>query len=79
MADSSTLEQAIGRAVVVADQMSRGVLDDTQPGDSPSLKPEDPFFAFSVADVIPDFGDQSRYRTRVARRVTRIFGPDGRR
>jgi hypothetical protein len=80
VADSSTLEQAVGRAVVIADQMSRGVLDDTQTGDSPSsLKPEDPFFAFSVADVIPDFGDESRYRTRMARRVTNIFRPDGQR
>ena len=72
---SRTLEQAIGRAVVMADQMSRVVRDGTQRGDSPpSLKIEDSFFEFSMADVIPDFGDESRYRTRVARKVTSIFG-----
>jgi hypothetical protein len=55
--------------------MSRGAFDYTQPRDSPaSLKTEDPFFAFSMADVIPDFGDESRYRTRVARKMTRMFG-----
>jgi hypothetical protein len=75
VADSRTLEQAIGRAVVIADQMSRGVFNGTQPGDSPTqLNVEDPFFSFSMADVIPDFGDGSRYRTRVTRKVGRIFG-----
>ena len=75
VADSSSFEQAIGRAVVIADQMCRGVFDDTHPGDaSSSLKTEEPFFAFSMVDVVPDFGDESRYRTRVARRVARIFG-----
>jgi len=75
VADSRTLEQAIGRAVVIADQMSRGVFDDTHPGQSPSsLKPEEPFFAFSMADVVPDFGDGSRYRIRVARKMARILG-----
>ena len=75
VADSRSFEQAIGRAVVIADQMWRGVFDDTHPGDaSSSLKTEEPFFAFSLADVVPDFGDESRYRTRVARRVARIFG-----
>jgi len=75
VADCNTVEQAIGRAVVIADQMSRGAFDYTQLPDSPaSLKTEDPFFAFSMADVIPDFGDESRYRTRVARKMTRMFG-----
>jgi hypothetical protein len=75
IAGSRTLEQAIGRAVVIADQMSRGLCDGSQPGDpSSSLKVEDPFFAFSMADVVPDFGDGSRYRTRVTRKVSRIFG-----
>jgi hypothetical protein len=73
VADSCSFEQAIGRAVVIADQMSRGVFGDTQFGDAPPSV-EDPFFPFSVADVIPDFGDESRYRTRVARKVGRIFG-----
>jgi hypothetical protein len=76
--NSGTLEQAIGRAVVIADQMSRGLFDIAQPHDSQtSRKAEDPLFAedpFSMADVVPDFGDGSRYRTRAARRVTRLFG-----
>lgn len=76
VADSRSLEQAIGRAVVIADQMSRGLSDDTGPGDALSLRQgEDPFFAFSMDDVVPDFGDESRYRTNVTRRVVRIFGP----
>ena len=75
VADSRSFEQAIGRAVVLADQMCRGVFDDTHAGEaSSSLKTEDPFFAFSLADVVPDFGDESRYRTRLVRRVGRIFG-----
>ncbi len=75
VADSRSFEQAIGRAVVIADQMCRGVFDVTQAGDAPSsLEDEDPFFAFSMADVVPDFGDECRYRTRVARKVARIFG-----
>jgi len=75
VADSSSFEQAIGRAVVIADQMCRGVFDDPHPDiASSSLKTEDLFFGFSLADVVPDFGDESRYRTRVARRVARIFG-----
>jgi spore germination protein YaaH len=75
VADSRTLEQAIGRAVVIADQMCRGVSDITRLGDAPSpLKAEVPFLTFSMADVVPDFGDESRYRTRVAKKVGRIFG-----
>ena len=75
VADSRTLEQAIGRAVVIADRMSRVQPDGTLHEDSPSSrKIENPFFAFSMADVIADFGDESRYRTRMARRVTSILG-----
>ncbi len=75
VADSSSFEQAIGRAVVIAVQMCRAVFDDTHPGDtSSSPKSEEPFFAFSMIDAVPDFGDESRYRTRVAKRVARIFG-----
>jgi len=74
VAGSRTLEQAIGRAVVIADQMARGVFDATESGDSPSSpNAEDPFFAFSLADVVPDFGDESRYRARVVRTVAKIF------
>ena len=75
VADSRSLEQAIGRAVVIADQMSRGVFDETHPGQPPSsLKAAEPFFAFSMADVVPDFGDGTRYRTRVARKMARLLG-----
>ena len=98
VADSRSFEQAIGRAVVVADRMCRGVFDDTQFADSPSIGEspshpvavgplsspsaggplpssgsEQPFFDFSNADVVPDFGDGSRYRAKVARKVARIF------
>ena len=73
--DARSIEQAIGRAVVVADQMSRGLFDNMQLGDTQSSSAgEVPFFAFSMADVVPDFGDESRYRTRMARKVARIFG-----
>ena len=73
--DCLTLEQAIGRAVVVADQMSRGVFEAIPCADLwASYDANDPFFAFSVADVAPDFGDDSRYRKRVARKVAGILG-----
>jgi hypothetical protein len=75
VADCRTLEQSVGRAVVLADQMCRGVIDETQLDDAPSsLKAADPFFAFSVVDVVPDFGDERRYRSRVAKRAARILG-----
>jgi hypothetical protein len=74
-----TLEQAIGRCVVIADRMSRGVLDDVHPGDSPwAFIADDPFFEFSMTDVAPDFGGESRYRTKVARRVARMLRPSER-
>jgi hypothetical protein len=85
VADAPTLEQAIGRAVVIADQMSRGLFAGEQVQYGPISRPdtsfqtvEDPFFAFSMADVVPDFGDASRYRLRVARKVARIFGSSDR-
>lgn len=72
---TSSLEQAIGRAIALADRMCRDVSEDcelevTTTGD----QVDQPFFAFSVTDVVPDFGDDSRYRTRVAKRVAKIFG-----
>jgi len=75
VADARTLEQAIGRAVVIADQMSRGLSDDCQLRVLPTWPGvEDPFFAFSMDDVVPDFGDGSRYRSKVRKRVAKIFG-----
>ena len=75
VAHSDSIEQAIGRAVVIADRMSRGALKDHDMSVMPSsVSYDDPFFAFSVADAIPDFGDQSRYRTRVTSKVARFLG-----
>jgi hypothetical protein len=75
VAEARTLEQAVGRAVVIADQMSRGLRDDYRLQVLPSWpKGEDPFFAFSMADVVPDFGDGSRYRSKVRKKVAKIFG-----
>ena len=85
--DCRSLEQAIGRAVVIAAQLSRGVIENTHHrGPEPALttgedsfltaRDDDPFFAFSMADAVPDFGDESRYRTKVARKVARVFGVD---
>ena len=77
IAGSESYEHAIGRAVVIADRMCRGVFGDTGTESTPTpfiTEPEiPPFFAFSVTDVAPDFGDESRYRTRVARRVARLL------
>jgi hypothetical protein len=76
VSDCATIEQAVGRAVVVADQMSRGLVEGIPiEGASADPKREDPFFAFSMADVDADFGDESRYRSRVARRVARFVRP----
>lgn len=85
VSDCRSLEQAIGRALVIADQMCRGVFEYTHhrvAEPTPTIRDEstfatrddDPFFAFSMADAVPDFGDESRYRTKVARKVARVFG-----
>jgi hypothetical protein len=75
VAESNSLEQAIGRAVVIADQMCRGVFEDSRLSAAPlSTQTQDAFFRFSVVDVAPDFGDESRYRSKMARSVARIFG-----
>jgi len=73
VAGSCSVEQAIGRAAVIADRMSRGTFEHATPAMTPLPRPnEDPFFAFSVADAVPDFGDNRRYRERVIRRVGRL-------
>lgn len=82
IAGSATLEEAIGRAVVMADRMCRGVVaaegapdgDRSQTDGRMALASEDQFFSFSLTDAVPDFGDRSRYRTRMARRLTGVFG-----
>jgi hypothetical protein len=63
--DCQTLEQAIGRGVFDG-------IGGTDPW--PSSDSHDPFFGFSVADVAADFGDESRYRERVVKKVTGILG-----
>lgn len=98
---STSIEQAIGRAVVEAERMFRSEPDDSrvtaiQVADSLVADSQvaadvsritesdltvapapftsgEPFFAFSVADVVPDFGDGTRYRTKIATKVGRIF------
>jgi len=82
VADSDSLELAIGRAIVMAHRMCTtgwGFEEDdlapperVDPGSEDMVRSEteDPFFTFSVAEAVPDFGE-SRLRTRVARRVGR--------
>ena len=75
-ASCTSLEQGIGRALVAADLMSRGGF---QCADAVELRTDETttntFFDFSVIDATPDFGDQDRYRTRVARRLGSVLGP----
>ena len=73
VAGAPSVEHAIGRAVVIADRISRGAVDEATTATTALPEPgEDPFFAFSVADAVPDFGDNSRYREWVIRRVGRL-------
>jgi hypothetical protein len=74
VADARSLEHAIGRAVVLANRLTRGLADDL-PASGRTTPPaaEDPFFAFTMADVVPDFGDGSR-RWRFTKRVANIMG-----
>lgn len=94
ISDSRSIEQAIGRAVVIADQLhpkagtrhedrerpvdtrsGRRSFDHSQNTTSLVSQDGDPFFSFSVADSLPDFGDESRYRTRLANKVGRMLKP----
>jgi len=73
---SQSIERALGRAVVIAHRMSQGTLSATEIIDTPSKiesEYQHPFFCFNVSNAVPDFGDQSRYRTRVARRMGEVF------
>jgi hypothetical protein len=74
VADSHTLEEAIGRAVVIADRLARGFVDEFESDEAGTPRAaDDSFFAFTMADAVPDFGD-SRYRARLSRRVAGIIG-----
>jgi hypothetical protein len=77
VAGASSLELAVGRAVVLAAKSARGDLVG-QPLGGVALDPAlaHPFFSFNVSDVVPDFGDH-RPRTRFNRRVTRILRRSG--
>jgi hypothetical protein len=76
IADSTSVEQAIGRTLVIANQMNREMpVDESGSLRSSDAQDEAPFFAFSVADSLPDFGDQSRYRTKFAKKVGRVLRP----
>jgi hypothetical protein len=78
IANAPSLERAVGRAVVLATTSSGHRIHPKSRGVMP-LDPSlvDPFFAFSVADVVPDFGDDLT-RTRFGQRFTRILRRDGR-
>jgi hypothetical protein len=71
--DLPSLEAAIGRVVVVADRLSREASSHLEVESWKSSTIEDPFFTFSLADVVPDFGPD-RYRSRVARRFASMIG-----
>ena len=74
VADSISLEIAIGRAVAAADRLVRERSSECIVVEAdPSSTIEAPFFAFTQDDAVPDFGDD-RYRSRFARRVANIIG-----
>jgi hypothetical protein len=74
VADSISLEIAIGRAVASADRLVRERSSECIVVEAdPSSTIEAPFFAFTQDDAVPDFGDD-RYRSRFARRVANIIG-----
>jgi hypothetical protein len=82
--DCTSIEQAIGRTLVFADQINKRVAthdgrstpSSTVRSENPAfVRDEDPFFSFSVVDSLPDFGDQSRYRSKLAKRVGRMLRP----
>jgi hypothetical protein len=76
VADSNSIEQALGRAIVFADRLqSEPIADVIDTTSETTEHSNEAFFAFSVADALPDFGDQSRYRSKVTRKVAGVFRP----
>jgi hypothetical protein len=72
-----SLERAVGRAVVLGARSARGETLGMAPGAMTlDLSLVDPFFSFSVADVVPDFGDH-RPRTWLSQKFTRVFSWGG--
>lgn len=75
-ADAPSHEVALGRAIVAADRLARGCsshVEVIEAAPSPSSTTDEPFFAFTLTDVEPDFGDD-RYRSRVGRRIASVIG-----
>jgi spore germination protein YaaH len=67
---ADSLEQAIGRAVIVADQIVGSIPVKTK-DTVPPPEIEGSFFAFDSFSAIPEFGDGARIRTKVAGRLSR--------
>jgi hypothetical protein len=82
MAGCTSIEHAIGRAVVTLNRMRSTVsVSVPRTSNDAHLPPpaNDPFFSFTVSDAAPDFGDGSRFRAKIAKRmaaVLRIRGED---
>ena len=76
VADATSLEVAIGRAVASADRLVRQSSRERKLVDvNPASTTEAQFFAFTQDDAVPDFGDD-RYRSRFARRFANVIGRD---
>jgi hypothetical protein len=76
VADATSLEVAIGRAVASADRLVRESSSERKAVDAdPTSTTEAQFFAFTQDDAVPDFGDD-RYRSRFARRFANVIGRD---
>jgi hypothetical protein len=74
VAGCTSLEHAIGRAIVVLTRLRP--LDSVAPSSNDAQLPppaNDPFFSFSVSDTAADFGDGTRFRARVARRMAAVL------
>jgi spore germination protein YaaH len=70
IAGSESMEEAVGRAIVVADQISRGSLEVPQLSAKGSHgKEHSSFFSVNMSSATPDFGDDSRFRKKVAEGV----------
>lgn len=67
LAGSESVEEAIGRAVVIADLMSRGKYKG--PGSS-SQRNSSAFFSFDNTNAIANFGEKTRFRTWIAERAS---------
>jgi spore germination protein YaaH len=69
IAGSESLEEAIGRAVVVADLMSRGLYE-SENGGKIDQEDSNHFFSFDNSTATAHFGDKTRLRTWINERVS---------